>query len=118
MDLSMFPTMEKEESDYREIPNTQYLTVPKEYNRAGIISHVRYQTRKNIRLSNSLCMDNRTFKEIRNDAIKMGYKTKKEISDYVNWVKFNDEMNKLLIKFQEALIEAEYPNGLGQINFN
>ena len=45
-------------------------------------------------------------------------KQKKEIVDYVNWVKFNDEMNKLLIKFQEALIEAEYPNGLGQINFN
>tara|TARA_B100000886_G_scaffold163324_1_gene111344 strand:- start:1218 stop:1574 length:357 start_codon:yes stop_codon:yes gene_type:complete len=118
MDLTLFPVMEKEESDYREIPNTRYLTVPKEINRPGLISHIRYQTRKNIRLSNCLCMDNRSFKEVRNEAIKMGYKTKKEIADYVNWVKFNNELNELMIKFQEALIKAEYPNGLGPINFD
>ena len=44
--------------------------------------------------------------EVRNEAIKMGYKTKKEIADYVNWVKFNNELNELMIKFQEALIKA------------
>ena len=118
MDLSMFPVMKKVESDYKEIPNTRYLTVPKEINRPGFISHIRYQTRKNIRFSNHLCMDNRSYKEVRNEAIQMGYKTKKEIADYVNQVKFHNELNELMIKFQEALIKAEYPNGLGPINFD